>query len=62
MNIVGKCKNCLGCNRLEDYNFTGTDTCEYAPDWREICKRILKGEQTRIWKTGQEIKKVPLCN
>ena len=46
--LIGKRKNCLGCNRLEDYNFTGTNKCEYAPDWREMCKKILKGEQTKI--------------
>ena len=44
--LIGKCKNCLGCNRLEDYNFIGTDNCEYAPE--EIYRRILKGEQTKI--------------
>lgn len=43
--LTGKCKTCPGgCNRLEDCNFTGTDTCEYAPDWQEICKKILEGE------------------
>ena len=28
--LIGLCKNCLGCNRLEDMNFKGTYRCEYA--------------------------------
>lgn len=30
--LIGLCKNCLGCNRLEDKTFRGTYRCEY---WRE---------------------------
>jgi len=30
MELIGLCKNCLGCNRLEDKNFKGTYRCEYA--------------------------------
>lgn len=26
--LKGKCKTCLGCNRLEDENFTGIWRCE----------------------------------
>lgn len=26
--IAGKCKDCLGCNRLEDYRFIGTNECD----------------------------------
>ncbi len=44
--LIGKCKNCLGCNRLEDSDFRGTNNCEYAPE--ETCRRILKGEQQKI--------------
>lgn len=45
--LTGKCKTCQGgCGRLEDYNFIGTDNCEYAPE--ETCRRILKGEQQKI--------------
>lgn len=49
MELKGKCKTCLGCIRLEDKNFVGTNECKYAPNWIEECKRILKGEQQKIW-------------
>lgn len=42
--VRGKCKSCPGCMRLEDINFMGTDECIYAPDWKEECKKILKGD------------------
>ena len=28
--LIGKCKNCLGCNRLENLEFAGVYRCEYA--------------------------------
>lgn len=34
--------------RLEDEHFVGTNECEYAPDWIEECRKILKGEQQKI--------------
>ena len=41
--LIGKCKNCtLGCFRLEDENFRGTDNCEYIEDGFTKCKRIIK--------------------
>ena len=30
--LKGKCKTCLGCNRLEDINFKGVYRCGYATD------------------------------
>lgn len=30
MELIGKCKDCLGCNKLENPNFKGTYRCEYA--------------------------------
>ena len=27
--MIGKCKNCLGCNQLEDKQFKGTYYCNY---------------------------------
>lgn len=27
--LRGICKNCLGCNRLEDEDFEGVGECEY---------------------------------
>lgn len=33
--LIGKCKNCLGCNRLEDPNFTGVYRCEYSTEEEE---------------------------
>lgn len=28
--LIGVCKDCLGCNKLENPNFTGVDKCEYC--------------------------------
>lgn len=33
--IIGKCKNCLGCERLNDPNFIGVYRCEYATEEKE---------------------------
>lgn len=47
--LKGKCKNCtLGCFRLEDSEFEGTDKCEYTENGLDLCKKILKGEQVKI--------------
>ena len=27
--LKGKCKKCLGCNRLNDENFEGTNECDF---------------------------------
>lgn len=35
---------CLGCNKLEEFNFKSDKNCEYA---KEILKSIL-GEQQKI--------------
>lgn len=45
--LKGKCKNCLGCNRLVDQNFIGVDECEYADDPIKVIKEIL-GTQEKI--------------
>lgn len=29
MELKGLCKDCLGCQRLEDKNFEGTEVCEW---------------------------------
>lgn len=44
--LIGKCANCLGCNRLEDINFRGTYRCEYATS-----------EQIDIEKLREELQK-----
>lgn len=41
--LKGLCKNCLGCNRLEDPNFEGVYRCEYATD-RQINVEDLRKE------------------
>ena len=46
--LKGKCKTCLGCNRLEDPYFTGTNECEYARQPIQEIKQIL-GVQERIY-------------
>ncbi|MCI8655469.1 MAG: hypothetical protein HFJ48_06360 [Clostridia bacterium] len=51
--LTGICKRvlqnneCLGCQRLEIPDFTGTDKCEYIEEPREKIKRIL-GIQEKI--------------
>ena len=45
--LTGKCKNCLGCMRLEDPNFVGTNECEYADNPIQPIKEIL-GIQQKI--------------
>lgn len=35
------CKNCLGCMRLEDPNFTGDKNCKYRPQSIKEIKQIL---------------------
>ena len=46
--LKGKCKYCLGCIRLEDENFEGTDNCIYAESPIDYINRKLgiKGEDT----------------
>ena len=44
--LIGLCKNCLGCNRLEDMNFKGTYRCEYVTK-----------EQLTVEKLREETKK-----
>lgn len=39
---------CKGCNLLELEKFTGKDKCELVPNELDLCKKILKGEQTKI--------------
>lgn len=47
--LKGKCKNCtLGCFRLEDEKFEGTNECEYAENGLEMCKRILEEKQCQM--------------
>lgn len=44
--LIGKCKNCLGCNKLEDKTFKGTYRCNYATS-----------EQITIEQIREELKK-----
>lgn len=30
--LKGKCKNCTGCQRLEDEKFEGTNDCEWRKE------------------------------
>lgn len=47
--LKGKCKNCtLGCFRLEDETFNGTNECEYAENGLDMCKKIIEGVQMKI--------------
>ena len=50
--LVGKCKTCLGCNRLEDINFKGVYRCEYATekqlDIEDLEKELKKNGNWRF--------------
>jgi len=37
--LTGKCKNCGGCMRLEDVNFTGVEECKYSDNPIQEIKR-----------------------
>ena len=39
--LQGKCKYCLGCIRLEDENFNGTNNCIWADDPIDFIHNIL---------------------
>ena len=43
--IEGKCRKCLGCNRLEEENFRGDSNCRY---WKEIEYEERRRESWRI--------------
>lgn len=38
--INGKCKSCLGCNRLEDPNFKGCNECVHYAKREIYCRRL----------------------
>ena len=44
MELKGLCKNCLGCNRLEDKTFEGVYRCEYATikqiSWKDLREEV----------------------
>lgn len=42
INLQGLCKECLGCNKLENPLFTGVDKCSYCS------KEQIQIEQLRI--------------
>ena len=39
--LQGKCKYCLGCNRLEDEDFEGTNECKLYEDPIDYIHKIL---------------------
>lgn len=39
--LTGLCKNCLGCNKLENPLFTGVNECKYARQPIQEIKEIL---------------------
>lgn len=57
--LKGICKEaiknewCLGCNRLEDYNFTGVNHCKYVDIGKkehlpDVGKMVTDGYQLKI--------------
>ncbi len=46
--LTGKCKECLGCSRLENPLFTGVTQCKYSAQPITEIKTILEGEQMKI--------------
>lgn len=45
--LIEPCKSCLGCQRLEDINFTGDKNCKYRENPIKRIKETL-GVQTKI--------------
>lgn len=45
--LIGKCKNCLGCNRLENPEWRGTYRCEYATS-EQISVEQVREEQKKV--------------
>lgn len=41
MKLKGKCRTCLGCNKLEEIGFKGTNECKYYIDGTRKDKIIL---------------------
>ena len=39
--LEGKCKECIGCNRLENPLFTGVNECKYSTQPIAEIKQIL---------------------
>lgn len=37
--LIEECKNCLGCNRLEDENFIGDKNCIYIIKEKEYARK-----------------------
>ena len=52
MKLVGLCKECLGCNRLEDKNFIGVYRCEFATEKQitieELRKELKNDKMSRL--------------
>ena len=46
--LTGKCKECLGCSRLENPLFTGVKECKYSAQPMQEIKQKLEGEQIKI--------------
>lgn len=43
--IKGKCRTCLGCNKLDEIGFKGVRKCKYYKDgrnWKEILFYIME--------------------
>ena len=47
--LTNLCKNCTGCQRLEDEYFKGVEQCEYRKSGFDLCKKIIEGVQTKLW-------------
>ena len=45
--LINLCKNCIGCQRLEDVNFKGTYKCEYYKNSLSLYENI-SNKQERI--------------
>lgn len=39
--IKGKCRTCLGCNKLDEQGFRGTNECKYFIDGTDKKKIII---------------------
>lgn len=54
-----QCWKCLGCNRLEDNNFSGDDHCKSFKEYQKsqnVEQQVIGGFNLTIKKAGSELK------
>ena len=47
--LKGICKKCLGCNKLENFNFIGTNYCENFKGDKNVLSKIWEQKSIDKW-------------